>query len=120
MMKETDYIETYSCFLEIIGEVGRRSLRWLKLIGSGDSKQHVPNAENAMKLWELIDDYLNLSTLDIYAEIDYFYMDQQTALKLYMATEGSPVGQPCGEVLTSIAQLKNLERLLLCPVFCSR
>jgi hypothetical protein len=118
--KDPDYMETYIRFLEDIGEVGRRSLRWLRLIVSGDSKQHCPTADIAIKFWELIGDCANLSTLDVEAETDYFYMDQQTALKSYMSTEGLPVSNPWPEVLASMKELKNLKRLILRPVFSSR
>jgi hypothetical protein len=89
LMKSPDYIETYIRFLE----VGRHSLWWLNLAVRGDSKQHIPNADKAKKLWMIIGDCINLSFLDVYAEIDYFYMDRQTLLQLYMTTEGSPVRQ---------------------------
>jgi hypothetical protein len=47
-------------------------------------------------------------------------MDQQTALKSYMCTEGYPVSHPWSEVLKTIQALPNLKRLVLRPVFSSR
>jgi hypothetical protein len=106
--------------LENIGEVGRRSLRWLRLTINGDSKHHFPTLEKATKLWDLLGDCLNLVTLDLYAEIDYFYMDQQPALKQYLSTEGLPFSSPWPIVLSSIKQLPHLKRLVLRPVFSGR
>jgi hypothetical protein len=115
-----DYIQVYIKFLEDIGDVGRRSLRWLRLTVDGDSKLHHPTADKAIMFWELIGDCTNLLTLDIYAEIDYFYMDQQAGLKMYMSTDGYPIANPWPVVLESIKYLTNLRRLVLRPVFSSR
>lgn len=117
---DPDYINVYINFLEDIGNVGRRSLRCLRLTVDGDSKLHHPTADKAIKLWELIGDCTNLLTLDIYAEIDYFYMNQQTGLKMYMSTDGYPIANPWPAVLESIKYLTNLRRLVLRPVFSSR
>jgi hypothetical protein len=117
---DADYIETYITFLENIGEIGRRSLRWLRLTVSGDSKQHRPTPDKGRKLWSLVADCYNLLTLDIYAEIDYFYLNQHAALKMYMSTEGSPISNPWPVVLEAIQNLTSLKRLVLRPVFSSR
>ncbi|KAH4197196.1 hypothetical protein HBI25_083500 [Parastagonospora nodorum] len=117
---DPDYIKIYIHFLEDIGDIGRRSLRWLRLTVNGDSKQHRPTSDKAIKLWELVGDCTNLLTLDIYAEIDYFYMDQQAGLKMYMSTDGYPIANPWPVVLESIKYLTNLRRLVLRPVFSSR
>lgn len=69
---DPDYVKVYITFLENIGEVGRRSLRWLRLTVSGDSKQHTPTPDQAFALCALVADCYNLVTLDVYAEIDYF------------------------------------------------
>jgi hypothetical protein len=114
------YIAIYIKFLDTIGEIGRRSLQWLQLTVKGDSKQHRPTADKAMKLWELIGDCANLSTLDVYAEIDYFYMDQPIALTNYMSTEGYTIGGIWSEVLRSVRSPKNLKRIVLRSVFSSR
>jgi hypothetical protein len=119
-MTDSDYIKTYIHFLENIDEIGRRSLRWLRLTVSGDSKHHFPETGKAMKRWELISDCINLSTLDVFAEIDYFYRDQQTKLKLYMTTDGSPINNTWPKVLRSLQNLRHLKHLVLRPVFCSR
>ncbi|KAF2026384.1 hypothetical protein EK21DRAFT_115836 [Setomelanomma holmii] len=116
----SDYVETYIAFLANIGEIGRQSLRWLRLTVSGDSKQHHPTRNKGVKLWSLVADCFNLLTLDIYAEIDYFYMDQHAAMKMYMNTNGSPVGSPWPIVLEAMQELTNLKRLVLRPVFSSR
>jgi hypothetical protein len=117
---DPDYVEVYIAFLENIGEVGRRNLRWLRLTVSGDSKQQKPSPYKASKLWELIADCFNLVTLDIYAEIDYFYMDQQQALKSYLSFSGRPISHPWPAVLESTQSLTNLKSLILRPVFSSR
>jgi len=117
---DVDYIQIYIDFLENIGLVGRRSLRYLHLMVSGDCKHHVPTANKAMKLWTLIADCGNLVKLDLYAEIDYFYIDQQSALKHFMSTEGAPIGNPWPGVLEALQSLKNLKILALRPVFNGR
>ncbi|KAH7088847.1 hypothetical protein FB567DRAFT_440012 [Paraphoma chrysanthemicola] len=117
---DADYIKTYITFLENIGEIGRRSLRWLRLTVSADSKQHRPTLDKGLKLWSLIADCFNLLTLDIYAEIDYFYMDQQAAMKQFMTTEGSPISKPWSILLEAMHNLSCLHRLVLRPVFSSR
>ncbi|OAL04076.1 hypothetical protein IQ06DRAFT_314757 [Phaeosphaeriaceae sp. SRC1lsM3a] len=117
---DSDYMETYIQFLEIIGEVGRRSLRWLRLTINGDTKQHRPTMDKAIKFWDLIADCTNLSTLDIYAEIDYFYMNQHAGLRMYISTEGPPISDPWPKVLESIQTVKNLKRLVVRPVCSSR
>lgn len=117
---DADYIETYIHFLENIGEIGRRSLRWLCLTVNGDTKPHRPTMDKAMKFWDLVADCTNLSTLDIYAEIDYFYVNQHAGLRMYMCSEGYPISKPWTKVLESIQNLKNLKRLVVRPVISSR
>jgi len=117
---DPDYIEIYMHFLSLIGDVGRRSLRHLRLKVTGDPSLHRPNSDKAIEFWEHIADCTNLSTLDIYADIDYFYMDQQTALKFYLSTEGYPISKPWTEVLLAFRNLTNLKSLVLHPVLSSR
>jgi hypothetical protein len=117
---DPDYIETYIYFLSLIGDVGSRSLRYLRLEATGDPSLHRPNSNKAITFWEYIADCTNLSTLDIYADIDYFYMDQHTGLKFYLSTEGYPISKPWSEVLLAFENLKNLKSLVLHPVFSSR
>jgi hypothetical protein len=117
---DPDYIATYIHFLGTIGDVARYSLGWLRLTVTSDTKSHVPTADQGFKLWDIISECRNLETLDIYAEIDYFYMDQHTALKSYMSTEGEPISNPWSEVLESIQAMPNLRRLILRPLFSSR
>jgi hypothetical protein len=120
VIADADYVQTYITFLENIGETGRRSIRWLRLTVSRDSKHHVPTFKKGIKLWELISDCANLVTLDVFVEIDYFYMDRQACLKSYLSTEGFPVREPWPVVLESVKQLLNLKRLVLRPVFSGR
>lgn len=117
---DPDYIQVYIDFLENIGLVGRRSLRWLRLTVSGDCRHHVPTLSKALRLWALLADCGNLVKLDVYAEIDYFYVDQQAALKLFMSTEGAPIIKPWPAVLEALQSLKNLKNLVLRPVFSGR
>ncbi|KAH7395237.1 hypothetical protein DE146DRAFT_615299, partial [Phaeosphaeria sp. MPI-PUGE-AT-0046c] len=117
---DADYIETYIHFFENFSGVGRRSLRWLRLTVSGDSKQHHVTRDKAMKFWDLIAECTNLTTLDIYIEIDYFYINQHAGLRMYMCTEGYPISNPWSKPLESIQPLKNLKRLVIRPVFSSR
>lgn len=117
---DPDYIEKYINFLENIGEIGRRSLRWLRLTVDGDTKLHRPTMDKALKFWALIADCTNLSTLDIYADIDYFYMNQHAGLRMYMCTEGYPISHPWPVPLESIQALKNLKRLVVRTVYSSR
>jgi hypothetical protein len=117
---DPDYIETYINFLEDIGLVGRRSLRWLRLTVSGDCRHHRPTLSKAIRLWALIVDCRNLLTLDLYAEIDYFYIDQQALLKLFMSTEGCPISKPWSGILDSTQRLRSLTRLTFRPVFSGR
>jgi hypothetical protein len=105
---DPDYVTVYIHFLQDIGDVGRRSLRWLRLTVTGDSKQHHPTFNNALKLWDLIADCSNLLTLDVFAEIDYFYMDQRVGLKLYLSTNGYPISNPWPVTLESIKNMTNL------------
>lgn len=116
----SDYIETYIALLQSIGESGRHSLRFLRLIVSGDCKYHVPTPAKALKLWSLLGECINLSTLDLYVDIDYFYPDQLGQLKFYMSTEGAPVHKPWPGVLDSTLRLRHLQRLTLRPVFSGR
>ncbi|MBK5654351.1 MAG: hypothetical protein I4N50_22040 [Rhizobium sp.] len=117
---DPDYIQVYIDFLENIGLVGRRSLRYLHLMVSSDCKHHVPTASKATKFWSLIAGCGNLVKLDVYAEIDYFYIGQQAALKLFMSTEGAPISKPWPVVLEILQSLKNLKNLVLRPVFNGR
>lgn len=117
---DPDYVQIYIDFLENIGLVGRRSLRYLHLMVSGDCRHHIPTASRAMKLWTLIADCGNLVKLDIYADIDYFYIDQQLALKRFMSTEGAPINKPWNGILEALQSLKNLKTLSLRPVFSGR
>jgi hypothetical protein len=107
-------------FLDTIGNVARHSVRWLRLTVSGDTKMHIPTVDQALIFWDIISECKNIETLDIYAKIDYFYMDQQTALKSCMYTEGYPVSHPWFEVLNTIQALLNLKRLILRRVFSLR
>lgn len=120
LITDADYVAVYIAFLENIGAVGRRSLRWLRLTVSGDSKHHTPTIDKALKFWDLVSDCTNLLTLDVYAEIDYFYMDQRAGLKMYMSTDGYPISNPWPQVLKSIQKLSNLKRVVLRSVFSSR
>jgi hypothetical protein len=115
-----DYVEIYIEFLEDIGLIGRCSLRWLRLTVSGDCRHHRPTPSRALKLFSLIGECMNLESLDLYAEIDYFYMDQQLMLKLFMSTEGAPISNPYPGVVDTIQRLKSLKRLVLRPVFNGR
>jgi hypothetical protein len=117
---DPDYMDTYIRFLESISVAGRCAIRWLRMTVIGDTKQHSPDADKALRLWELLTDCINLITLDIDLDIDYFYMDRHTALKAYMSTEGYPIGGPWPEVLEALQSSKNLKRLVLRPVFSSR
>ncbi|KAF2829133.1 hypothetical protein CC86DRAFT_185022 [Ophiobolus disseminans] len=120
LMNDPDYVRTYIAFLEEIGSIGRRSLRWLRLTVSGDSRYDCPTPGKAIKLWTLLGECGNLLNLDIAAEIDYFYIDQQAMLKMFMSTEGYPLDKPWAGVLDSIHRLKNLQRLTFRPVFSGR
>lgn len=120
MTTDTDYITTYMQFLTLIGTTGRRSLRYLRLTVTGDPNLHRPNADKAIEFWEVIGNCTNLSTLDVYADIDYFYMEQRAALKLYLSTEGFPISQPWSEVLLTLQRLPHLTRLVVRPIFSSQ
>jgi hypothetical protein len=113
-------VSVYIAFLSDIGVVARQSLRRLRLTVNGDSKSRYPSLSKAFKLWSLASDCTNLSTLDIYAEIDYFYMDQHAALRQYLSIDGWPISKSWPLVLRSIHALPNLKHLVLRPVFNSR
>ncbi|KAF1846540.1 uncharacterized protein K460DRAFT_314067 [Cucurbitaria berberidis CBS 394.84] len=117
---DPDYVQVYIHFLENIGETGRWSLRHLRLTVSEDSSPHRPKFEQALKLWSLLADCMNLERLDLFLEVDYFYMDQCDALKSHLSTLGFPVSQPWLVVLQSLRHLENLKRLSLQVVFSSR
>jgi hypothetical protein len=91
---DPDYIATYMHFLVTIGDIACHSLCWLRLTVSGDTKAHILTFDQALNFWDAISECDNLETLDIYAKIDYFYMDQQAELKAYMYAEGYPVSHP--------------------------
>ena len=117
---DPDYVQVYINFLENIGETGRRSLRQLRLTVSRDSKEHHPRPQQAIKLWDLLADCINLERLDLFLDADYFYMDQREAMKSYLSTRGFPIYEPWPVVLNALQNMKKLKRLLLYIVFSSR
>ncbi|KAH7398494.1 hypothetical protein BKA66DRAFT_508811 [Pyrenochaeta sp. MPI-SDFR-AT-0127] len=117
---DPDYVQVYINFLEDIGETGRRSLRNVRLTVSGDSKLHRPNHEQAMRFWNLLASCMNLERLDLFLEVDYFYMDQRKALHSYLSTCGLPITDPWPVVLQSLCSLTNLKHLFLHVVYSSR
>jgi hypothetical protein len=76
--------------------------------------------DKAVEFRGLLADCTNLKTLDVYAEIDSFYVNQHAELRRYVSTDGWPIGKPWPLVLKSIEKLTNLERFVLRPVFSSR
>ncbi|KAF2855745.1 hypothetical protein T440DRAFT_485864 [Plenodomus tracheiphilus IPT5] len=117
---DPDYVEVYIKFLENIGDIGRGSLSNLRLIVTGDSKRHRPNNAKAIKLFEFLASCTNLKRLDLFLDVDYFYMNQRKGLDSYLTTHGSPISNPWSKLSDSLKLLKNLSNLKLHVVFSSR
>ncbi|KAH9882048.1 hypothetical protein J1614_001220 [Plenodomus biglobosus] len=117
---DPDYVEAYAKLLGDIGDIGRRSLRNLRLTVSGDSKHNQPNHTTVTRLFDLLAECTNLQRLDLFLEVDCFYMDQRKGLDAYLTTNGAPITEPWPKALDSLGHLRNLVRLKLHVVFSSR
>lgn len=117
---DPDYVEVYATLLGKIGDIGRRSLRNLRLTVSGDSKHNQPNHATVTRLFDLLAECTNLQRLDLFLELDYFYMDQRKGLGAYLTTNGAPITEPWPKALDSLGHLTNLVHLKLHVIFSSR
>jgi len=117
---DADYVGIYIGFLSSIGATARRSLRNLRLVVRGDSKAHRPCFSTAAHLFALLSSCLNLQYLDLFLEVDYFYMDQVASLKSFLNARGYPVTPPWPVILSCLQQLTHLKRVDLHVVCSSR